>query len=139
MLQLPLFFIGNALCLYLFVLLWSSCISVYSSYLQRELSEKTFIFIFLQNERKFRPKFAITLVMLQDNLFILLLKFVRATGRWNLLFVISVLTTVQSSLMFLAKSVKRRNWKIRKSCKKIRVTEGKTWRNPGSLNIEMIQ
>ena len=95
--------------------LWSSCICVYSSYFQRELSEKTFIFIFLQNERKFRPKFAIILVILRDNLFFC---------PWNLLepqaeekLVISMLTTMQSCLIFLVKFFKRRTWKIRKSWK----------------------
>ena len=34
----------------------------------RENFQRKLIFIFLQNERKFRPKFAITLVILQDNL-----------------------------------------------------------------------
>ena len=44
------------------------------------LSEKTFIFIFLQNERKFGSKFAIILVIPRDNVF-LPVKIVRATGR----------------------------------------------------------
>ena len=59
--------------------LWSSCICVYSSYVQGKLSKKPFIFIFLQNERKFQPKFATILVKLRDNL-VLPVKIVGATG-----------------------------------------------------------
>ena len=79
------------------------------------LSEKTFIFIFLQNERKFGSKFAIILVIPRDNLFFCLWKLLEPQAEEKL--VISMLTTMQSCLIFLVKPLKRRIWKIGKSWK----------------------
>ena len=95
--------------------LWSSCICVYSSYFQRKLSEKPFIFIFLQNERKFWLKFATILLVLRDNLFCCPWNLLEAQVEENLF--ISMITTMQSCLIFFVKPLKRRTWKIRKSWK----------------------
>ena len=61
---------------------------------------------------------------------------------WNFLepqnLFISMLTTRENCLIFFAKPLNCRTWTIRKSWKN-RSTEGATWRNPVSLNIEKIQ